>query len=73
MNLPLFRTLSDAQRGLPLALRTPEIVKRIDLFFNDLARFDQTVKDITDVHIKNFETGAELTFKVDRPGQRYGV
>lgn len=73
VDLPLVRTLLDAQRGLPLALRAPELVKRIDLFFNDLARSDRSARDITDVRIKNLETGSELTFKVDRPGRRYGV
>jgi len=73
VDLPLLRTLYDARRGLPLALRAPEMVKRIDLFFNDLARAEHGVKEITDAYIKNFETGAELAFKIDRSRQRYGV
>ena len=73
VDLALVSTLFDAQRGLPLALRSPEIIKRIDVFFNELARGFHADRAVEDVHIKNFENGAELRFKVDRRNARYGA
>jgi len=73
VDLPLYRTLFDAQRGLPLALRSAEVLKRLDLFFNALGRANQDAREIEDVHIKNFETGEELRFKVDRQRMRYSL
>ena len=72
-DLSLYRTLFDAQRGLPMALRSAEVVKRLDLFFNQLGRAFPAKRDIEDVHIKNFETGEDLRFKVDRRNHRYSV
>lgn len=73
VDLSLYRTLFDAQRGLPMALRSPEVLKRLDLFFNALARAFRVTRDIEDVHIKNFETGEDLRFKVDRRNSRYSI
>jgi hypothetical protein len=73
VDLALVSTLYDAQRGLPLALRSPEILKRIDVFFNELARGFHADREVEDVHVKNFENGAELRFKVDRRNARYGA
>jgi hypothetical protein len=73
VDLALVSTLFDAQRGLPLALRSPEILKRIDMSFNELARGFHVDREIEDVHVKNFENGAELRFKVDRRNARYGA
>lgn len=71
VDLPLFRTLYDAQRGLPMALRSPDVVKRLDVFFNLLGREYRAKQDIEDVHIKNCQTGESIEFKVDRVGARY--
>ena len=73
VDLSLYRTLFDAQRGLPMALRSPEVLKRLDLFFNELSRAFRSQREIEDVHIKNFETGEDLRFKVDRRNRRYSV
>ena len=73
VDLSLYRTLFDAQRGLPMALRSPEVLKRLDLFFNELGRAFRAQHEIEDVHIKNFETGENLRFKVDRRNRRYSV
>lgn len=73
VDLGLYRTLFDAQRGLPMALRSPEVLKRLDLFFNALARASRVSREIEDVHIKDFETGEDLRFKVDRRNARYSV
>jgi hypothetical protein len=72
-DLDLYRTLFDAKRGLPMALRSPEVLKRLDLFFNELGRAFRQRHEIEDVHIKNFETGEDLRFKVDRSNQRYSL
>jgi hypothetical protein len=71
VDLGLYRTLYDAQRGLPIALRSPEVLKRIDVFFNELGREFRAQREIEDVHIKNFETGEDLKFKVDRRHKRF--
>lgn len=73
VDLSLYRTLFDAQRGLPVALRSPEVLKRLDLFFSEVGRAFRTQREIEDVHIKNFESGEDLQFKVDRRNQRYSV
>lgn len=73
VDLSLYRTLFDAKRGLPMALRSPEVLKRLDLFFNALARAFRAGREIEDVHIKNFETGEDLRFKVDRRNARYSI
>lgn len=73
VDLALISTLYDAQRGLPLALRSPEILKRIDVFFSELARGFHNDREVEDVHVKNFENGAELRFKVDRRNAHYGA
>jgi len=73
VDLGLYRTLFDAQRGLPMALRSPEVLKRIDVFFNELARAFRAQREIEDVHIKNFETGEDLKFKVDRRHKRFAL
>lgn len=72
-DLTLYRTLFDAQRGLPMALRSPEVLKRLDLFFNALGRAFRATRDIEDVHVKNFETGEDLRFKVDRHARRFSL
>jgi len=73
VDLGLYRTLYDAQRGLPMALRSAEVLKRIDVFFNELSRAFRAQHDIEDVHIKNFETGEDLKFKVDRRHKRFAL
>ena len=73
VDLSLYRTLFDAQRGLPVALRSPEVLKRLDVFFNELGRAFRARREIEDVHIKNFETGEDLQFKVDRRNRRYAM
>jgi hypothetical protein len=73
VDLALFRTLHDAQRGLPMALRSAEVLKRLDIFFSDLGRAFRGGRDIEDVHVKNFETGEDLRFKIDRRRKRYSV
>lgn len=73
VDLQLYRALYDAQRGLPLALRSPEVTKRIELFFNSLGPALRTTRDIEDLHVKNFKTGADMQFKVDRRNRRYGI
>lgn len=72
-DLALYRTLYDARRGLPMALRSPEVLKRLDKFFNELSRAFRKEQDIEEVHIKNFETGQNLKFRVDRRQKRYAV
>ena len=54
-----------------MALRSAEVLKRVDVFFNELSRAFRTQREIEDVHIKNFETGEDLKFKVDRPHKRF--
>lgn len=71
VDLALVSTLFDAQRGLPMALRSEEIRKRIDVFFDELACGFHADRDVEDVHVKNFENGAEMRFKVDRHNARY--
>lgn len=73
VDLSLYRTLFDAQRGLPMALRSGDVLKRIDVFFNELGRAFTAQREIEDVHIKNFESGEELRFKVDRGRGRYSI
>lgn len=73
VDLGLYRTLFDAQRGLPMALRSAEVLKRVDVFFNELSRAFRTQREIEDVHIKNFETGEDLKFKVDRRHKRFAL
>ena len=71
VDLGLYQTLYDAQRGLPMALRSAEVRKRVDVFFNELSRAFQGQRDIEDVHIKNFRTREELRCRVDRKRQRF--
>jgi hypothetical protein len=73
VDLALYRTLYDARRGLPMALRSAEVLKRLDKFFNELGRAFRKEQDIEEVHIKNFETGQNLRFRVDRKHKRYSV
>jgi hypothetical protein len=73
VDLSLFRTLFDAQRGLPMALRSGAVLKRLDGFFNELSRAFHAERELEDVHIKNFETGEDLRFKVDRVNRRFAL
>lgn len=73
VDLTLYRTLYDARRGLPMALRSAEVLKRLDKFFNELGHAFRREQDIEEVHIKNFETGQNLKFRVDRKHKRYSV
>jgi hypothetical protein len=73
VDLALYRTLFDARRGLPMALRSAEVLKRLDKFFNELGHAFRREQDIEEVHIKNFETGQNLKFRVDRKHKRYSV
>jgi hypothetical protein len=73
VDLPLYQTLYDARRGLPMALRSAEVTKRLDKFFNELGRSFQKAQNIEDVHIKNFKSGASLEFRVDRRQKRYAL
>ncbi len=71
VDLTLIKALLDAQRGLPIALRPAEVLKRLDMFFDQLGAAYKSEQKIEDVHIKNFETGAEMHFKVDRQKRKY--
>lgn len=73
VDLALIRALHDAKRGLPMALRSPEVLKRLELFFSGISRAVRTPRSIEDIHIKNFESGADLHLKVDRQHRRYAL
>jgi len=71
IDLTLVRALYDAKRGLPMALRSPQVLKRLELFFSGVGQALRSPHAIEDIHIKNFETGADLHLKVDRQNRRF--
>ena len=72
VDLELYRTLKDAQRGLPLTMRAKEITTRLQAFLDELNRLSASIKqDIEDVSLRDLTSGEQLRVKVDRINRTY--
>jgi hypothetical protein len=72
VDLELYRTLKDAQRGLPLTMRAKEITTRLQAFLDELNRLSSAMRqDIEDVSLRDLTSGEQLRVKVDRINRTY--